>query len=235
MLHDDVKETIGKINIETNNLLRQLPATQEGSIYLREKSNLSTDEKTSLKTLRENDKIVIKKADKGSAVVVLDRNAYINEALRQLDNQKYYKQLSVPVYPLMVDKINAVLGTLLGNKKITGKQFDYLKADATTCRNRIFYLLPKIHKPECSWPQTGMPEGRPIVSDCSSESNRVSEYIDSFLTPLSTKHSTYVKNTYDFLEKVRDTSVGKNCLLVTGDVSALYTNMNLDRVLESST
>ena len=59
LLHDDVKETIGKINTETNVLLRQLPDTQEGSIYLREKSNLSTDEKASLKSLKENDEIII--------------------------------------------------------------------------------------------------------------------------------------------------------------------------------
>lgn len=232
LLHDDVKETVEKINIETNNLLRQLPATPDGSIYLRGKSNLTTEERASLKNLKNNDEIVIKKADKGSAVVVLDRQAYINEAHRQLQNKKYYKQLSEPVYPQMIDKINNVLCSLLAKRAITKKQFDYLRADSSTCRNRIFYLLPKIHKPVDSWPQTGMPEGRPIVSDCSSESNRVSEYIDRFLTPLSNKHSSYVKNTYDFLEKVRDTSVNRNCLLVTGDVSALYTNMNLDRVLE---
>ena len=51
-----------------------------GSIYLRGKSNLTTEERASLKNLKNNDEIVIKKADKGSAVVVLDRQAYINEA-----------------------------------------------------------------------------------------------------------------------------------------------------------
>jgi hypothetical protein len=36
-------------------------------------------------------KIIIKPADKGSAVVVLDRETYIQEAHRQLNNPKFYK------------------------------------------------------------------------------------------------------------------------------------------------
>lgn len=35
--------------------------------------------------------------------------------------------------------------------------------------------------------------GRPIVSDCGSESYRVAEYIDYFLNPLAQKHQSYVK------------------------------------------
>jgi len=42
-----------------------------------------------------------------------------------------------------------------------------------------------------------MPEGRPIVSDMD-RSLIVSQYIDAFVTPLSTRH-IYLKNTSDFL------------------------------------
>jgi len=76
-----------------------------------------------------------------------------------------------------------------------------------------------------------MPEGRPIVSDVESESYRISQYIDSFVTPLSTRHPTYLKNTYDFINKIRNKTVPDDCFIVTGDVSALYTNMLHDRTL----
>ncbi len=74
-------------------------------------------------------------------------------------------------------------------------------------------------------------KGASIVSDVESESYRVSKYIDTFVTPLSTRHSTYLRNTYDFVSKIRNKIVPNDCFLVTGDVSALYTNMLYDRTL----
>ena len=77
-----------------------------------------------------------------------------------------------------------------------------------------------------------MPEGRPIVSDCGSESYRVSQYIDSFIRPISIRHSSYIKDTYDFVSKIRGQKIPKTALLVTADVSSLYTNMHIERTLE---
>jgi len=78
-----------------------------------------------------------------------------------------------------------------------------------------------------------MPEGRPIVSDYSSESYHISEYIESFLTPLSVLHPAYLKNTYDFVDKIQNTNIPDSHLLVTGDITSLYTNMNIDRILKT--
>lgn len=51
---------------------------------------------------------------------------------------------------------------------------------------RLFYLLPKIHKPREKWTVPGLiPTGRSIVSDFGSESYRVAEYIDYYINPLS--------------------------------------------------
>jgi hypothetical protein len=197
-------------------------------------NNLTKNERDALKFLQENDSIVIKPADKGSATVVLDKEAYIKEAYRQLDNTTYYRKLDEPVYPDNVPRINGILEEMESMKIITRKQLFYLRA-STTDRARVFYLLPKIHKPKEKWPQPNrMPEGRPIVSDCSSESYRVSQYIDSFIRPISIRHRSYIKDTYDFVSKVRFQHIPKNALLVTGDVSALYTNMKLDRILSTT-
>ena len=71
-----------------------------------------------------------------------------------------------------------------------------------------------------------MPPGRPIISDCNSESYRVAQYIDSFLTPLSITHASYVKNTTDFLDKITSITSPANCILFTLDVESLYTNID---------
>lgn len=231
-LSGDTMETIHRINLETNQLLQCIPGTTDGSLILPGQSNLDAYEKEALDSLKNNKEIIIKSADKGGAIVILDKPAYIIEANRQLNNSKYYRRLDHPIYHKNIDKINDIVKGLLNKGYINEKQFKYLSADTNNVRPRIFYLLPKIHKKAESWPQPGkMPEGRPIVSDCASESYNISEYLDSFIAPHSVKHPAYLKNTYDFINKVQNQTVHKNSILVTGDVSSLYTNMNLDRIL----
>ena len=55
------------------------------------RDNLTTRERDALKLLRRHTDIVIKSADKGSGVVVMDRNWYIDECSRQLSDSKSTK------------------------------------------------------------------------------------------------------------------------------------------------
>ena len=195
------------------------------------RSNLTAEEHKSLQLLKNDDSIVIKPADKGGATVILNKDAYLCEAHRQLSNQNYYTKLSEPIYKDNISKINDILESMKTDEFISKKQFHFLRAKDTD-RARTFYLLPKIHKPRAKWPQCNMPEGRPIVSDCGSESYRISQYIDSFIRPISIRHPSYIKDTYDFVSKIRGQQIPKTALLVTGDVSSLYTNMRIDRTLQ---
>jgi hypothetical protein len=54
------------------------------------------------------------------------------------------------------------------------------------------------------WPHPCMPEGHPVVSDCGSETYRVCELIDFFLKPLATQHESYIRDSYDFIDEIRD-------------------------------
>ena len=178
--------------------------------------------------MRANLNIVIKPADKGGAVVVMDSDLYANEGFRQLLNPHYYREIERPLANETVPKINAVLNRLLDSGFITDKQFDYLEARIPDSP-RSFYLLPKVHKDRSKWPSPNMPEGRPIVADCGSETYRICEFIDYYLKPLATRHSSYLKDTYDFIHKIRGQIIPPHSFIVTGDVTALYTNMEIDR------
>jgi hypothetical protein len=76
----------------------------------------------------------------------MDRELYKQEALRQLLNEKYYSRIQGPLANCMVFLINDILNELLDSGFISDKQFDYLRADIPA-DSRVFYLLPKIHKP----------------------------------------------------------------------------------------
>ena len=187
--------------------------------------NLSKVELQTIKTLKNNPDIIIKPADKGSATVFMSRDCYIREAKRQLNNTKHYAPLQEPAYPLAAQAISLLLNKIEISGYISAKQNVYLQPPMEP-RVRQLYLLPKIHKAADKWPQPDrMPPGRPIISDCGSESYRVGEYIDSFLAPLAVCHSSYVKNTTDFQNKVTQIVSPGGAMLFTMDVESLYTNV----------
>ncbi|XP_044184248.1 uncharacterized protein LOC122964605 [Acropora millepora] len=69
--------------------------------------NMTQDEQTALENLRGYVDIIIKQADKGSAVVVMDREVYIHEAMGQLTDSEVYTLLDGDPTRDMVKKINA--------------------------------------------------------------------------------------------------------------------------------
>ena len=197
IISDTTLKTITRLNIETNDFFKGKPLDIYGNIKVPCLQNLTVEEKNSLKALSLNESIIIKPSDKGGSIVVMDKALYIAECDRQLSDRNYYSEVSTPIFPTNIPKINNILYDLHSKKFIQTKQLNYLLAPLD-CRPRIFYILPKIHKNKNSWPFPNMPPGRPIVSDCSSESYAVSNYIDSFLNPLSNKHPSYLKDTGDF-------------------------------------
>lgn len=200
---------------------------------LPETPNLTTQEQEKLEELRQLKTIVIKPADKGSAIVIMDRKDYIKEALRQLQDRKYYQPLPKPLHPQTATRVHDILNQLLLSKHITRSQFLYLKGQSPY-RPRYFYLLPKIHKPPDTWTVPHkIPPGRPIVSDCGSESYGSAELLNHFLNPLSNRHPSYVRDTNDFVHKVRSLTLTEPCFLFSMDVESLYTNIDTTRGMQA--
>ena len=165
-------------------------------------------------------------------MVIMNTQLYIQEANRQLNNIAYYKRISKPVTPAILPAINNILNQLYSLHYISSKQLQFLLTQNTsTSPARIFYILPKIHKPRHTWPHHSMPSGRPIVSDTNSPTYQISRYIDHYLRPLACLHKSYIKDTYDYVHKIRQQKIPADALLVTADVTSLYTNMHHDRII----
>jgi len=197
------------------------------------KPNLNPKQLHTIKELRNNPDIIIKPADKGGAIVVMDTCNYRNEALRQLNNQQYYRPLEGPIYTHTADKINKVPHNLFREGYISTNMLAYLKPNPSEMNSRYFYLLPKIHKSHKSWPHPKMPPGRPIVSDVNTKSSRICSFIDHYLQPHSSTHEAYTKDTYHFIQKIRGQPIQPHWLLITADVESLYTNMQIPIILDS--
>ena len=175
-----------------------------------------------------NDKnIVIKGADKGSAVVVWEREDYIKEAEKQLGDSDVYKEVPDDLEPLIstihrkIEKIRT-RGDL---KKETVKYFEV--KDPKFAR---FYLLPKIHKRLNNVP------GRPVISNCGYYTENISVFLDFHLQPLAQAVKSYIKDTNDFLNELRSLpKLPGNIILCTVDVVGLYPNIPHEEGLSALT
>lgn len=188
--------------------------------------NLTPEERRALIELKNNSDIVIKPADKGSAIVIMDKQQYLLEAHRQLQNSNHYVPLTHSLQHHTQTLVIPILQNLKRKGYINTKQFSFL-IGPNPPRPRKFYLLPKIHKDPKAWTvPSEVPQGRPIVSDCGSETYNIAQYIDYFLNPISTLHDSYLKDTYDFISKIKNKLLPHSAFLFTIDIVSLYTNIH---------
>ena len=232
-ISDPTLKTVSELCDITQNLLNGKTVIKNQTVFTRHhcKPNLTADQSKALRDLRADDKIVIKPADKGSSIVIMEKDLYRKEALRQLTDEKYYRILPGPLQEDTAKKLTPIIDTLRRTGFLTAKQHQHLTPNVKDITSRYFYLLPKVHKKPSSWPHARMPPGRPIVADVGTESSEICKYIDHFLRPLAGLHPAYLKDTYDFLDKVKGRPIEPHWLLFTADVESLYTNMRFDRVL----
>ena len=155
----------------------------------------------------------------------MDKEHYLLEAYRQLRNPRFYKSIPGPIHPTVKHKHNNVLQNIFKKGLLTKRQLAYLQVPDTP-RDRLFYLLPKIHKNRELWTHNRcVPPGRPIVSDCSSDTYHIAEYIDFFLQPLATKHPSFLRDSNHFLKILAQYKPEPHHFLITLDVDSLYTNI----------
>ena len=175
----------------------------------------------------DNDRnVIIKPADKGSSIVVWDRLNYLAEAEKQLSDSKTYKEVQwlEKNQIKLVKKSNSMFEELKKKTVITEKKkknyfkFNFKKASK-------LYLLPKIHTRLSNEP------GRSVISNCGAP--KVSEYLDHHLQPVMKEQKSYIKDTADLLNTLKDLGeIPKGAILVTADVVGLYPTIPHTEVLK---
>ena len=142
-------------------------------------SNLTREEKVALNNLRSDHTIIIKEADKGSGVVVWDREDYILEAENQLRDPGVYQKLDNDPSTLVQRVINDAISNIEERGDIDEKTLEYFMVNNPKLGR--FYLLPKIHKRLSSVP------GRPVISNSGCFTVNISAFLDHYLQPLAKK------------------------------------------------
>ncbi|XP_044148864.1 protein YAE1 homolog isoform X1 [Bufo gargarizans] len=177
--------------------------------------NLSYKENRALKELMLLKDIVIKQADKGGAVVVLDSYIYKKQNLAMLEDNSTYLELDHNPTPIYQQEMLRLLTHGLEHGFINQKQLDYIFIQHPVIP--IFHSLPKIHK-------GGFPQAmRPIVAGIGSFTERLSAWVDSILQPLVQSIPGYLQDTRAVLQAFYDFKWEQHFSWITADVTSLYT------------
>lgn len=97
------------------------------------------------------------------------------------------------------------------------KEARYLVPEAA--KTLVIYYVPKIHKNQ------EKPPGRPIASRIDSLFSRLGEYLDQYLQPLVPEGRSYLKDSRQIIQELKQFKVDEGDFLVTIDVNSLYTNI----------
>ncbi|CAJ0964824.1 unnamed protein product [Ranitomeya imitator] len=190
--------------------------TDRGMIHY--PSNLSVSERQALRSLQNEKDIIIKPADKGGAIVVMDKLLYRNEVYRQLGDTTTSKRLPQNPSNLIQNMIKTTLDHFQTRGILYIKTHEFLtKKHPIT---PVIYILPKIHK------KLQNPPGRPIVASTDSLLAPISIYLEKILPPLIRNTSSFLLDTGAFLEIIKNINpVPPDTILVSFVVKDLYTSI----------
>ena len=178
--------------------------------------NLSKSEIQALNSLKANKSIIIKKADKGGGIVVLDNLSYLEQITTLLHDTQTYLPTTDDDTIQVKSLVDNILNDLLETNIINQKQLHFLTNFIPRCP--IFYGLPKLHK-------AGFPL-RPIVSQIDGPTSRLNLLVDRLLHTAEANIPLLLQDTTAFLNFINE---NKHCTadtyLVTLDVTSLYTNI----------
>ena len=137
-----------------------------------------------------------------------------------------YEKLYENPLSKVLDRVKEALQPLQDKGYISGKNVEYLVVP----RPRLgrFYLLPKIHKRLENVP------GRPVISNCGTATERVSEFLDFHIQPLVEGVPSVIKDSTHFLQRLEDLGhIPSTAILCTMDVVGLYPHIPHSEGLEA--
>lgn len=200
----------------------------EKEIHTQKRPNLSKKERAALDLLKKDANIVIKKADKDGALVVLKTESYIKMGNQHLRDKETYETVGNPEEALqavtresklLVNRFHTLDNIKEKVRSFTAGQRDALLQHKASIPH--WYVLPKTHKAIDE--DTGTWPGRPVLSGCSAPTRPVDRLLTTFLTPLLELLPERLQDTSDFLRKMKDSPrFPKDSIIFSFDIVSLY-------------
>ena len=174
--------------------------------------------------LRDDPTIIIKGADKGSTVAVWDREDYLKEAYKQLEDKDVYEEVQNDS-SILTNTIMHALEKIRIRGDLPNDTLNYFLAkDPKFAR---FYLLPNNHELLHNIP------GRPVISNYRFHTENISSFVDYHLQPIAQKVNSFIKDTNHFLRKIKSLGQLPEGAILCINVVGLYPNIPHEEGLAS--
>jgi hypothetical protein len=184
--------------------------------------NISDDEFNAIKSLKNNHDIIICRADKGNAIVVLDKIDYIKK-MNDILEQKQFIMSKGSIITEKEKLLNKVILKLLKDKVID--KATYWRIHSTCSSYATMYGQPKIHK--INYPV------RPIISSIGSYNHDLSKYLYQIIKNNRPAQSfSYIRDSFEFVKKIVGITDSSNQVMISFDVDNLYTNVPVNEAIE---
>lgn len=206
-------------------------------------NNLTKMERRCLKNLKRDKSICIHKADKNNVTVIQNTCDYIAEAECQLNDGIHYEKIEKININETETKVQQLVISMKNNNEIDETTFKFLNIDNKKHKIPKAYFLPKIHKLDKDILDAINIKGtnntsihvptRPIISQCESALENMGRFLDFILLPFVKRQETYLSDTSDFIRHIELTKVREQDILVTYDITSLYTNLSFSEIENS--
>ena len=164
-------------------------------------SNLSKNEFESLCKLKNENNLVIQKADKGNTIVILDKDSYLKSVETLLKDSSKFKKIPVAPdkdlnYIINSEKRVTDLLKKLKNKNAISEE-TYNKLRPVGSKPGTLYGSAKVHKPLIN----GLPPFRPILSAIGTPTYKLAKFLVPVLSDITQNEFT-VKDSFTFVDEI---------------------------------
>ena len=220
--HEQVEYKMTKEQLHTSNKIRSA-CEHFSSSAAKSLKQISAQPKSDriLKHLAKDKSIYITKADKGNAVVVLDRNDYNAKMEKIVTDPRTFRLLAEDPTLKQEDRLTRKLRALTDIGFMTQEDFDECKS--TGSQPARIYALPKIHKPDAPL--------RPILSATGTFNYKLAKWLVKRLSHLR-EHETIINDIFSFVDDLHRLEMDMNeHKLLSYDAISLFTNVPLNKTI----
>ena len=215
----DLEENLYKIRQELLENFNQTPP--------RWTNNLTFDERSGLRELKENPTVRVLATDKNLGPALVSTEWVEKETLKHLNDIQSYAQVTKDDWTFRRLKVIETRDKLVNSysRFLPPNSLKFLHSLDESPRSidpAKFYIIPKIHKSPIA--------GRPIAASHSYITRPISIFVDELVKPNITM-PTVLRDSGELIQCLEKVELPANCFLVTADVSSLYPNIDTKKAI----
>lgn len=174
------------------------------------------------KFLKQNRDLLVISADKTEKTVLITKEEYNSKMNTLLEDKSVYKKIKTNLSYSLQNKNNLLVKNWLKNKFISAGVAENLFVHNSVPAK--IYGLIKLHKP-------GLPL-RPIVSCINTPLYKLSKFFGEFLKHVVGLSQYHVRNSFEFVNEIKNFRTPKNFIFASFDVTSMYTNIPISMAIE---